>query len=97
MLSEINVNDEFNERLGMDFSDYVILGMRHPPIANPAVLDEVTLDLLLPCNIIVYAEDDKTIVAAVDTAKMRSVVGDSKLEIAAAPVNEKLQRVITNL
>lgn len=97
MLSEININDEFNEKLGWDFRDYVILSMRHPPIANPAVQDEVTLELLLPCNIIVYAEDDKITVAAIDTAKMKSVVGNSRLEIAAALVNEKLQRVIANL
>lgn len=55
------------------------------------------IGLLLPCNVIVYELDDKTVVSAVDAAKMLSVVGNPKLESTATKVNEKLQRVIDSL
>ena len=46
---------------------------------------------------IVYEQDGRTVVSAVDVAKMLSVVGNPKLESTAGKVNEKLRRVIDSL
>jgi len=97
VLSEINIAEKFKEKLGVDFRNYVILGACNPPIAYQALQLEAALGLLLPCNVVVYEEGEKTVVAAIDAAKMMSVVGNPKLEAAAAEVNEKLQRAIANL
>ncbi|MBS1788399.1 MAG: DUF302 domain-containing protein [Acidobacteria bacterium] len=97
VLSEINIAEKFKEKLGVDFRNYVILGACNPPIAYQALQLEAALGLLLPCNVIVYEEGDKTIVVAIDAAKMMSIVGNPSLESAAAQVNEKLQRAIANL
>ncbi len=97
VLSEINIREKFNEKLGVNFRNYVILGACNPPIAYQALQEEMALGLLLPCNVVVYEEGGKTVVAAIDAAKMMSVVGNPKLESAAEQVNEKLQRAIANL
>jgi uncharacterized protein (DUF302 family) len=97
VLSEINIRDKFREKLGVNFRNYVILGACNPPIAHQALQIEAALGLLLPCNVVVYEAGDKTVVAAIDAAKMMSVVGNPALNEAAAQVNEKLQRAIASL
>lgn len=97
VLSEINIADKFKEKLGVEFRDYVILGACNPPIAHQALQEELALGLLLPCNVVVYEENGQSVVAAIDAVKMMSIVGNPKLESAAAAVNEKLERAIANL
>lgn len=97
VLSEINITEKFKEKLGVEFRNYVILGACNPSIAYQALQEEIGLGLLLPCNVVVYEEGGQSVVAAIDAAKMMSVVSNPKLEIATAQVNEKLQRAIANL
>lgn len=97
VLSEINIKEKMKEKLGVEFRDYVILGACNPPIAYQALQEELALGLLLPCNVVVYEENGQSVVAAIDAVKMMSIVGNPKLEAAAAAVNEKLSRAITNL
>jgi len=47
--------------------------------------------------VIVYEQDNRTVVSVVDAAKMLSVIGNPKLESTASKVNEKLRRVIDSL
>jgi uncharacterized protein (DUF302 family) len=97
VLSEINLKEKLQEKLGVEFRDYVILGACNPPLAYQALQEEIGLGLLLPCNVVVYEEDGKSVVAAIDAAKLLSIVGNPHLEAAAAQVNEKLQRALANL
>ena len=97
VLSEIDIKDKLKEKLDVDFRNYVILGACNPALAYETLSEELEIGLLLPCNVIVYEIEGKTVVSAVDAAKMLSVVGNPKLESAAAKVNEKLHRVIDSL
>lgn len=97
VLSEINLKEKLQEKLGVEFRDYVILGACNPPIAYQALQAELALGLLLPCNVVVYEQGGQAVVAAIDAVKMLSIVGNPQLEAAAAQVNEKLQRAIANL
>jgi len=97
VLSEIDIRAKMEEKLGVDFRNYVILGACNPPIAYEALRQEINLGLLLPCNVIVYEEDGQTVVGAVDAAKMLSVTGNSNLSAAAEVVNEKLRRAIDSV
>ena len=97
VLSEIDIKDKLKEKLGVDFRNYVILGACNPALAYETLQQELDIGLLLPCNVIVYELEGKTIVSAVDAAKMLSVVGNPKLESTAGKVNEKLRRVIDSL
>jgi uncharacterized protein (DUF302 family) len=97
VLCEIDIKEKLKEKLGVDFPNYLILGACNPPLAYETLQEEINIGLLLPCNVIVYEQDGRTVVSAVDAAKMLSVVGNPKLESTAARVNEKLRRVIDSL
>ncbi len=100
VLSEIRLDEKLKEKLGVDFRRYVILGACNPPLAYKTLQEELEIGLLLPCNVIVYEADDtnKSVVSAVDAKAMLSVVGNNAtLDQVASEVNERLQRVISNL
>ena len=100
VLCEINIKEKLKEKLGIDFRNYVILGACNPPLAYKTLQEEINIGLLLPCNVIVYDDDQagKCVVAAIDARAMLSVVGaNASLDAVAAEVNERLKRVIARL
>jgi uncharacterized protein (DUF302 family) len=97
VLCEIDIKDKLKEKLGVEFANYVILGACNPPLAFNALQQEMNIGLLLPCNVIVYEKEGRSFVAAVDAAKMLSVVENAALEPTARQVNEKLRRVIDKI
>jgi uncharacterized protein (DUF302 family) len=95
VITEINMKDKFREKLGVDFNDYIILGACNPGFAYEAVQLEEELGVLLPCNVVLIGKDDGRVqVAAIDAAKMMSVVGNPKLDEVAATVNERLKQAL---
>lgn len=101
VLCEIDLKEKLKEKLGVDFRNYVILGACNPPLAYQTLQQEISIGLLLPCNVIVYDADEsgKSVVAAIDAGTMLSVVGSNNatLDAVAAEVTEKLERVIAQL
>jgi uncharacterized protein (DUF302 family) len=97
VLCEIDIKEKMKEKLGVDFRNYMILGACNPALAYQALQEEINIGLLLPCNVIVYEQDGRSVVSAVDAARMLSVVDNPKLESTASQVNEKLRRVIDNM
>ena len=97
VLFELNLDEKLREKLGVDFRRYVILGACNPPIAYQALQVEPALGLLLPCNVIVYEDGAKSVVAAIDARKMMAVTGNEELAAAAAQVDEMLGRVIAGV
>jgi uncharacterized protein (DUF302 family) len=96
VLSQIDLQAKFKEKLGIDYPRYVILGACNPPLARQALGIDINLGLLLPCNAVVYEKDGKVMVGVVDAVKMLAVTGRTELEEAARQVNEKLRRALDN-
>ena len=97
MICDVCLDEKLREKLGVDFRRYVILGACNPPIAYQALQVEPALGLLLPCNVIVYEDGAKSVVAAIDARKMMAVTGNEELAAAAAQVDEMLGRVIAGV
>src|SRR5678815_3203250 len=101
VLCEIDIKEKLKEKLGVDFRNYVILGACNPPLAYKTLQEEISIGLLLPCNVVVYETDEagKSVVAAIDAKTMLSVVGahNAAINAVASEVNEKLQRVVAQL
>ena len=97
VLCEIDVAEKLKEKLGIEFTRYLILGACNPPMAYQALQQEINLGLLLPCNVVVYEKDGRAVVAAIDAARMLSVVGNPVLSEVAGQVNAKLRKVIEAL
>lgn len=97
VLCEIDIKEKLKEKLGIDFRHYIILGACNPSLAYQALQEELSIGLLLPCNVVVYEQEGRSVVAAIDAAKMLSVIGNPRLEAIASQVNEKLRQVIGGL
>ena len=95
VLTEIDVRATLKKKLDVDFRKYVILGACNPSFAYKALTEELEIGLLMPCNVIVYENDDGgSTVAAMDASMMASVTGNDRLSEVSTAVNEKLRRVI---
>lgn len=98
ILTEINVKDKFKEKLGRDFRDYVILGACIPPLAWEAFGKEINIGTLLPCNVVVYRDDNgKTAVMVMDPVAALGVIGNAELTEIATQVRSRLERVLSAL
>ena len=97
VLCEIDIKEKLKEKLGVDFRNYIILGACNPPLAYRTLQEELNVGLLLPCNVVVYEKDGKSVVAAIDASRMLSVIDNPRLESVATEVNDKLRRVVDNV
>jgi uncharacterized protein (DUF302 family) len=94
VLTSIDVRETLKQKLDVDFRKYVILGACNPPFAYQALMAEEQIGLLLPCNVIVYEKEGKTVVAAFDPMLMVDSLGHEKMRSIAGMVKERLERVI---
>ena len=96
VLTEIDVRATLKKKLDVDFRKYVILGACNPPLAYQALNSELEIGLLLPCNVIVYEEDNQkgSIVSIVDPISMLGVVINPSLDSVANEARSRLQRVL---
>ncbi|MBI5353639.1 MAG: DUF302 domain-containing protein [Chloroflexi bacterium] len=93
ILTSIDVKETMKKKLGVDFGKYMILGACNPPLAHKALTARPDVGLLLPCNIIVYEEDDATIVNIIDPISMTNFIQDPALESVAGEARQRLKRV----
>jgi uncharacterized protein (DUF302 family) len=95
VITEIDVKETFKKKLGMDFKKYKILGACNPNIAYRALNQETELGLFLPCNVIVYEnEQGRTVVTAINPIVALSRIENPQLEPIAQEVSGRLQKVI---
>lgn len=94
ILTEIDVRATMKTKLDTELEDYVILGACNPPLAFRALEADRHVGVLLPCNVVVRAEDDGTRVEAVDPADMVTMTGQPALEPVAAEATQRLQAAL---
>lgn len=96
ILTEIDVQETLKKKLDKDMNQYKILGACNPPFAHQALESEREVGLLLPCNVIVYVNDEnETVISSVNAEAMLSVIGESpELQEIAGEVNSMLQEAV---
>ncbi len=97
VLTEVNVTETFKNKLQIDYPNYIILGVCHPQSAYKALEIEKELGLLLPCNVIVYEENETIIVAAIRPTVAMQMVQSKLIVPIAIAVEEKLKKVIDQI
>lgn len=98
VLTEIDIAATLKAKLGVDVSPQVILGACNPPLAHRALQTETDIGLLLPCNVVVRAQDDgSTAVAALDPQAMVGMTGNEGLRPVADEAGTRLRAALATL
>ncbi len=94
VLTTIDVKETLKNKLNVDFKKYTILGACNPPLAHQALQAEEELGLLLPCNVIVYEKEGKSVVSVFDPMIMAHIIDNPDMKTVAEEVKKKLERVL---
>jgi uncharacterized protein (DUF302 family) len=101
ILTEIDLQAAFREKLGREFRPYLILGACNPPLAFSAINADPSVGLLLPCNVTVEsAGERRTIVRLTNPEALLSSVtleGSEELHSVARDAGSRMARVAETL
>jgi len=101
VLTEIDMQAAFKEKLGLDFRPYVILGACNPSLAHRALSDDAVMGLLLPCNVTVEADGaERSVVRFVDPMSLmatEAMGASSVVRDVAFDAQQRLTRVAKQL
>ncbi len=97
ILTEIDVKQTLKNKIGVEWDNYIILGVCNPNLAYKALQAEKEIGLFLPCNVIIYEEGGNVFVSViVPTVAMKMIKNKVLLEIARE-AEKKLKKVIDKL
>ena len=97
VLTEIDVKATLKKKLDVEFRPYVILGACNPKLAHRALEAEPQIGLMLPCNVVIQATDDGSVVSIANPRTMFSLVENPKLKSVMSEADERLRRVFDAL
>ncbi len=95
VLTEIDVQATLDKKLGVTFRRYAILGACNPPLAHRALSTDLETGLLLPCNVLVYEDEDGAgaTVSIIDPLVMFGMGMNPALQSVADEAGARLHRV----
>lgn len=96
-LTEIDVQATLKEKLGQDMEAYVILGACNPQLAHRALEVEREIGLLLPCNVVVRADGERSLVQALDPSIIAEVSGNTALPPIAEEAGRRIDAAMAEL
>lgn len=97
VLSEIDVRATIRDKLAVDMEDYLILGACNPALAYRALGVDREIGVLLPCNVVVRADGDETVVQALNPQAMVSLTGRADLRPIADEAGVRLRAALDSL
>lgn len=98
VLTDIDVRKTLQEKIGVDFRPYRILGACNPLFAYKALVAEDKIGTMLPCNVIVQELGPGRVeVAAIDPLASMAAVKNEDLGAVGLEVRAKLKAVVDRL
>jgi uncharacterized protein (DUF302 family) len=93
-LTEIDLQATM-EKLDVDIEPYMILGACNPELARRALEADRRIGALLPCNVVVRADGDRTIVDALDPSVISQLA--EGLDDVAHDASQRIQAALDGL
>jgi uncharacterized protein (DUF302 family) len=94
VLTQVNLDDVFDAKLGERFPRYTILGACNPSLAHAALSKDLTVGLMLPCNVVLYERDDgRASLGLVDPVETLGLTDNPAIVALAREVQTRLARV----
>lgn len=97
VLTEIDVKATLKQKLDVDFDKYIILGACKPKMALKALSIERDIGLMLPCNVIVYEQENNIFVSAILPSIAMGMIENPELGEIAKTVENDLKEVIDSI
>lgn len=98
ILTEIDARETLKKKLGVEMKPYKILGACNPPNAHKAISLFPEIGAMLPCNVIIYEnEEGKIVVSAMNPKEAMSVIKNNELAEVATNVSEIMTKVIQQI
>jgi uncharacterized protein (DUF302 family) len=98
VLTEIDVKETLQKKLGAEFRRYIILGACNPPLAHRALSADLDVGLLLPCNVVVYeTTPGESVVSLLNPMVMSSLFADPTFATIASEAQQRFERVAAAL
>ena len=98
VMTEINIQHAFKQKLDRDFRRYQVLGACHPQVAFDMLQVDDKAAVMFPCNVVVQEREEGGVeVSAVDPLAMFLMVHSPKAKEIALDASAMMQRVINHL
>tara|TARA_B100000575_G_scaffold214761_1_gene175535 strand:- start:836 stop:1222 length:387 start_codon:yes stop_codon:yes gene_type:complete len=98
VITEINIKEKLNEKLGVDFINYRILGSCHPPSAFESLEIDLDVGLLLPCNFVIWDNGNgTTTIATMKAVSLLSILENKDLNNVGLKVDKLITSVMNSI
>ncbi len=97
VLTDIDMSGTLKAKIGIDRPPYQILGACNPPLANRALEADPSVGALLPCNVVLRADGDGTVVEIMDPQAALSLASSPGVAEVGMEARARLVRVIEAL
>lgn len=98
ILTQIEVDSVFRQKLDRPFRRYRILGACNPNLAHRALSSNLLAGVMLPCNVVLWENDEgKCELAAIDPREAPAAHADAAIGELAQEVYSRLSRVVASL
>jgi len=98
IITEINIKKTFKEKLNLEYPQFKILGACNPLLANQALNIQSEVSMLMPCNIVIWENEDSTVtISGVDVEQQLRVTDLEDLVQIGRDVNKMLKTAIDKI
>lgn len=97
ILTTIDVQATMKQKLDLGIAPYTILGACNPQLASRGLAIEPDLGVLLPCNVVVRSDGDRTVIAAMEPLAAMALASNPALEPIATEARERIERAVASI
>jgi uncharacterized protein (DUF302 family) len=94
VLTQIDMRQTLKDKIGVETAPQMILGACNPTLAHQATTADPRIAALLPCNVVVRTEGDRTVIEALSPALMADMTESDALRPVAAEAAERIQAAL---
>lgn len=94
VITEIDMQATLRNKLGEEIGSHVILGACSPSHAFRALQAEPGIGLLLPCNVVVRADESGTVVEVINPEMLVDLTANAEMTTVADEVTASLKAVL---
>jgi uncharacterized protein (DUF302 family) len=94
VITEIDLQKTLKDKLGVEMSQYKILGACNARFAHQAIMAEPEIGVLLPCNVVIRRKDGLTVISVVMPTVHMRYIDDSAAKSMAQEAEQLLKFAI---